>query len=50
VQIINTYNKLTPIGANWMFYAIEDIGTGAETTRPSATSASSTRSIPMARR
>ena len=32
VQIINTYNKLTPIGANWMFYSIEDVGTGAETT------------------
>ena len=32
VQIINTYNKNTPIGANWMFYAIEDTGTGAETT------------------
>jgi hypothetical protein len=32
VQIINTYNKNTPIGANWMFYAIEDSGTGVETT------------------
>jgi hypothetical protein len=32
VQIINTYNKLTPIGGNWMFYSIEDTGTGAETT------------------
>jgi len=32
VQIINTYNKLTPIGSNWMFYSIEDSGTGAETT------------------
>jgi Protein of unknown function (DUF1523) len=32
VQIINTYNKNTPIGANWMFYAIEDTGTGVETT------------------
>lgn len=31
VQIINTYNKNTPIGANWMFYAIEDTGTGVET-------------------
>ena len=31
VQIINTYNKLTPIGSNWMFYSIEDSGTGAET-------------------
>ncbi len=32
VHIINTYNKNTPIGANWMFYAIEDTGTGVETT------------------
>ncbi len=32
VQIINTYNKVTPIGANWIFYSIEDSGTGAETT------------------
>jgi hypothetical protein len=32
VQVINTYNKLTPIGGNWMFYSIEDTGTGAETT------------------
>lgn len=32
VQIINTYNKVTPIGANWIFYSIEDTGTGAETT------------------
>ena len=32
VQIINTYNKNTPIGANWMFYSIEDTGTGVETT------------------
>ena len=32
VQIINTYNKLMPIGSNWMFYAIEDSGTGSETT------------------
>ena len=32
VQIINTYNKLTQIGGNWMFYSIEDTGTGAETT------------------
>lgn len=30
VRIINTYNKVTPIGANWMFYGIEDTGTGAE--------------------
>ncbi|WP_225026339.1 DUF1523 family protein [Xinfangfangia pollutisoli] len=32
VQIINTYNKLTPIGSNWMFYSMEDSGTGVETT------------------
>ncbi len=32
VQIINTYTKNTPIGANWMFYSIEDTGTGVETT------------------
>lgn len=32
VQIINTYNKLTPVGGNWMFYSIEDSGTGVETT------------------
>jgi hypothetical protein len=32
VTIINTYNKNTPIGANWMFYSIEDTGTGVETT------------------
>jgi hypothetical protein len=32
VQIINTYNKVTPIGSNWLFYSIEDTGTGAETT------------------
>jgi Protein of unknown function (DUF1523) len=32
VAIINTYNKNTPIGANWMFYSIEDTGTGVETT------------------
>ena len=34
VAIINTYNKNTPIGANWMFYSIEDTGTGVETTSP----------------
>jgi hypothetical protein len=32
VQVINTYNRVTQIGGNWMFYAIEDTGTGAETT------------------
>ncbi len=31
VQIINTYNRITQIGGNWMFYAIEDTGTGVET-------------------
>ncbi len=30
VQIINTYNRVQPIGANWMFYSSEDTGTGAE--------------------
>lgn len=32
VQVLNTYNKNTPIGGNWMFYSIEDTGTGVETT------------------
>ena len=32
VQITNTYNRLTQIGGNWMFYSIEDTGTGVETT------------------
>jgi hypothetical protein len=31
VQIINTYNKLTPIGANAIFYSSGDTGTGTET-------------------
>lgn len=31
VQIINTYNKLTPIGANAIFYSAGDTGTGTET-------------------
>lgn len=35
VQIINTYNRVTQIGGNWMFYSIEDTGTGAETTTSS---------------
>lgn len=35
VRIINTYNRVTPIGANWMFYSIEDSGTGSETTSTS---------------
>ncbi len=30
VQIINTYNKLTPIGANAIFYSSGDTGTGTE--------------------
>jgi hypothetical protein len=46
VQIINTYNKLTEIGANWMFYSIEDMGTGDRNQATSATSASSTRCFP----
>ena len=32
VHVINTYNKNTPIGSNWIFYSIEDTGTGVETT------------------
>jgi hypothetical protein len=35
VQVINTYNRVTQIGGNWMFYSIEDTGTGAETTTSS---------------
>jgi hypothetical protein len=31
VRIIDTYNRVTPIGANWIFYSSEDTGTGAET-------------------
>jgi hypothetical protein len=31
VQIINTYNKLTEIGANSIFYSSGDMGTGTET-------------------
>lgn len=31
VQIINTYNKLTDIGANAIFYSSGDVGTGTET-------------------
>jgi hypothetical protein len=30
VRVINTYNKVTHIGSNWMFYSIEDTGTGNE--------------------
>ncbi len=35
VRVINTYNRVTQIGGNWMFYSIEDTGTGAETTTTS---------------
>lgn len=35
VQITNTYNRITQIGGNWIFYSIEDTGTGAETTSTS---------------
>ena len=35
VQVINTYNRVTQIGGNWMFYSIEDTGTGVETTATS---------------
>ena len=35
VQVINTYNRVTQIGGNWLFYSIEDTGTGAETTTTS---------------
>jgi Protein of unknown function (DUF1523) len=31
VQIINVYNKLTPIGSNAIFYSSGDTGTGTET-------------------
>jgi hypothetical protein len=31
VRIVDTGNRITQIGANWMFYSIEDTGTGAET-------------------
>ncbi len=30
VRITNTYNKLTTVGSNWMFYSMGDVGTGAE--------------------
>jgi hypothetical protein len=35
VQVINTYNRVTQIGGNWLFYSIEDTGTGVETTTTS---------------
>ncbi len=31
VRVIGTFNRVTPIGSNWMFYSSEDTGTGAET-------------------
>lgn len=31
VRITDTGNRITQIGANWIFYSIEDTGTGAET-------------------
>jgi hypothetical protein len=31
-RVITTYNRVTEIGGNWIFYSIEDTGTGAETT------------------
>ncbi len=31
VRIVDTGNRITQIGANWIFYSIEDTGTGAET-------------------
>ncbi len=35
VKIINTDTRLTTIGANWMFYSMEDTGTGVGTTSTS---------------
>jgi Protein of unknown function (DUF1523) len=31
VRIVDTGNRITQIGANWIFYSIEDTGTGVET-------------------
>ncbi len=31
VRIVDTSNRVTQIGGNWIFYSIEDSGTGAET-------------------
>jgi Protein of unknown function (DUF1523) len=31
VRISDTTNRITQIGGNWLFYSIEDTGTGAET-------------------
>lgn len=33
VRITNTYNRLTEVGANWMFYASPDSGTGQNNLR-----------------
>jgi len=33
VRITNTYNRITTIGENWMFYASPDVGTGEDTAR-----------------
>ncbi len=30
VRITRTYNQVTVVGANWMFYSMGDVGTGAE--------------------
>jgi len=35
VKVLDTFNRITPIGANWMFYSIEETGTGVETTTSS---------------
>jgi len=31
VLVLNTYNRITEIGGNWMFYSIGDTGSGSET-------------------
>ena len=36
VQVINTYNRITQIGGNWMFYSIEETGTGLRPPMPRA--------------
>jgi hypothetical protein len=33
VQITNTYNRLTTVGANWLFYASPDVGTAESTSQ-----------------
>jgi len=30
VRITRTYNQVTPVGSNWMFYSMGDVGTGVE--------------------